>query len=166
MNYQIIQLDEFAGTMARIYSILPEGEDMTMLDKFVEEYSADYPDEILCILDLLEAMSYRFGVREHLVKLNEGSPGDGVVALFDNPDKKLRLYGIRYGNGIIILGGGGVKPKQIKAYQENSKLNEEVNIIKSIGKDIYQRILIEEINICTNGIEFIGNLIFKEDEND
>jgi hypothetical protein len=41
--------------------------------------------------------------------MNEGKYGDGVSALFDKPKYKLRLYCIRYGTQIIIVGWGGEK---------------------------------------------------------
>ena len=63
--------------------------------------------------------------------MDEGIPGDGVCALFDLPNSNLRLYCIRYGNSIIILGGGGQKPKTISAFQENEKLAKQFEVISS-----------------------------------
>lgn len=54
----------------------------------------------------LKIIGTKTGAREQFFKLHEGNPGDGVCALFDLPDKNLRLYCIRYNTQIIILGGG------------------------------------------------------------
>lgn len=90
MNYEIIQIDELSGSKASIYSVLPEGEDLTLFDSFVEEYDKQYPLEIKYIVKLLQTMGEQFGIREQLIKSNEGKLGDGVIALYDDPEKKLK----------------------------------------------------------------------------
>ncbi len=162
MNYEIIELEEYENTKATIYSVLEEGEELTLFDKFIEEYENIYPNEILSILDLIEDISILYGVKENLVKINEGKFGDGVVALFDSPNKKLRLYGIQYGTTILILGGGGTKSKDIKAYQEDPKLDKEAKIMKKIIKEVTQKIIDKEIELINN--KFVGNLNFNEDD--
>ncbi len=166
MNYEIIPLDEFSGKKATIYSALPYGEELTLFDKFVEEYNTEFPDEILSIADLLEDMGCKYGIRENLIKINEGKPGDGVVAIYDNPDKNLRLYGIRYGLTILILGSGGVKSKEIMAWQEDEKLTKEAELVIKISKEIYQRIVDNEIRFSQDGLQLLGNLNFSNNDND
>ncbi len=165
MNYEIIKLDEFSGSKATIYSALPEGEELTLFDRFVEEYNKDFPDEILSIADLLEDMGCKYGVRENLIKIGEYKLGDGIVAIYDNPDKNLRLYGIRYGSPILILGSGGIKGKEIKAWQEDAKLSKEVEIVIKLSEDISQRIKDKEIKYSVDGLELLGNLNFSDNDN-
>ena len=162
MNYEIIELTDYGNTKATIYSVLEEGEKLTLFDKFLEEYEKIYPNEILAILDVIEDISNVYGVREHLIKSNEGAFGDGVVALFDSPYKKLRLYGVQYGTTILILGGGGTKSKSIKAYQEDPKLDKEAGIMKKISREITQRIKDKEIKLTSH--KLVGNLNFNEDD--
>ena len=88
---------------------MPKGEDLTLFDLFVEDYNNQYPLEIRYIVKLLQTMGEQIGIREQLIKSNEGKLGDGVIALYDDPDKNLRLYGIRYGSSILVLGSGGEK---------------------------------------------------------
>lgn len=165
MNYEIIKLDEFSGTKATIYSALPEGEEHTLFDRFVEEYNKDFPDEILSIADLLEDMGCKYGVRENFIKTKEYKPGDGIVALYDNPDKNLRLYGIRYGSTILVLGNGGIKGKEIIAWQDDEKLKKEAKIVIKISEDILQRIKDKEIKYSADGLELLGNLNFSDNDN-
>lgn len=164
MNYEIIKLDEFSGTKATIYSALPYGEENTLYDNFVDEYHVEFREEIVSIADLLEDMGNKYGVRENLIKMNEYKPGDGIVAIYDNPDKNLRLYGIRYGSCILVIGSGGVKPKEIKAWQEDEKLSKEIGIVKEISEDILQRINDKEIEFSTDGLELSGNLNFPDND--
>lgn len=166
MNYEIIPLDEFSGKKATIYSALPEGDELTLFDKFVYEYNTKFPDEILSIADLLEDMGRKYGIRENLIKTKEGKPGDGVVALYDNPDKNLRLYGIRYGLTILVLGSGGEKSKEIMAWQEDDKLTKEAEIVIKISEEISQRIIDKEISFSEDGLQLIGNLNFSNNDND
>ncbi|MFC4231474.1 hypothetical protein ACFOW1_06215 [Parasediminibacterium paludis] len=166
MNYEIIPLDEFSGSKATIYSALPDGEELTLFDKFVEEYNEDFPDEILSIGDLLQDMGNKYGIRENLIKINEGKPGDGVVAIYDNPDKNLRLYGIRYGLTILILGSGGIKTKDIRAWQEDTKLKDEAQAVIKISEQIAQRIIDKEICFSDDGLQLLGNLNFSNNDND
>ena len=37
MNFNIVEMDDLTGRMAHIYSILPEGEEFTLLEQFFEE---------------------------------------------------------------------------------------------------------------------------------
>lgn len=164
MNYEIIKLEEFSGTKATIYSALPYGEVNTLYDNFVDEYHVEFREEIVSIADLLEDMGHKYGIRENLIKMNEYKPGDGIVAIYDNPDKNLRLYGIRYGSCILVIGSGGVKPKEIKAWQENEKLSKEIEIVKEISEDILQRINDRDIVFSTDGLELSGNLNFQDNE--
>ncbi len=158
MNYEIVSLDEFSGCKATIYSILPEGSEYTFFDVFVEDYRSNFSTELVSIADLLEDMGNKFGVRENFVKLNEGKPGDGIVALYDNPDKHLRLYGIRFGSGIIILGSGG--EKKSRAWQDDTKLEQEVNMLMNISAAINERIKEKEITFSIDGTYLLGNLNF------
>ena len=160
MNYEIVQLDEFKGKKATIYSVLPEGEDLTLFDQFVDDYNTEYPDEVLNILELVSEMNYRYGVRENLIKTKEGKPGDGVIALYDNPDKKLRLYGIRMGAAILILGDGGEKNKNIHAWQEDKTLSIAAELMIEISNQISQRIKDKEIIFSEDYNELLGDLNF------
>jgi hypothetical protein len=85
-------------------------------------------------------------------------------ALFDNPDKKLRLYTIRYGSTILILGGGGVKTKETRRWQDSPKLKAEAEMMIQISKEIFQRIKDKEIQFTKDGMEIYGNLNFTHND--
>jgi hypothetical protein len=164
LNYEIVPLDEFSGFKATIYSILPKGTELTLFDNFVEEFSIEFKDEILSIAYLLEDMGHKYGVRENFVKLNEGKPGDGIVAIYDNPDKNLRIYGIRFGLGIIILGTGG--QKKTKTWQQDEKLENAMTTLMKISNSINERIQNKEIIFSADGTYLQGNLNFYNNENE
>ena len=107
-------------------------------------------------------MATKTGAAENFFKLNEGKPGDGVCALFDSPDKKLRIYCIRFANVAIVVGGGGYKPKNIRAYQESSSLKKEAETVVRISRIISEAIKNKDIHLDDNGF-FLGNLKLKEE---
>jgi hypothetical protein len=109
MKFEIVELDEFSGRKASIYSIWIDNIEKTLFDQFVEENENSYMNELGSITDRLELIGNLTGAKEQFFKLNEGTLGDGICALYDSPDKKLRLYCIRNGSTCIILGGGGMK---------------------------------------------------------
>lgn len=76
----------------------------------------------------------------------------------------MRLYCIRYGNALIILGGGGNKPKNIRALQEDEKLRDENYLLRIISKLIEERTRSGEIEFSQDGTTFTGNLEFNTDE--
>lgn len=82
----------------------------------------------------------------------------------DSPKKKLRLYCIRYGTLILIVGGGG--EKNVKKLQENKKLKDENYFLRTISAQIAQRIKNKEIWYSENKMDFEGNLIFNDDQDD
>jgi hypothetical protein len=165
MNCEIVKLEEFSGNEASVYSIYIEEEKMTLYDRFIIENKAQFLTEITDINKRLINIG-KIGARENFFKINEGNPGDGVCALYDNPNSNLRLYCIRYATSIVLIGGGGYKPKTIRALQEDEKLNEENDFLKQLSKEIKQRMLDKELKFTTNYLDFEGdiNFNFNDDE--
>jgi putative component of toxin-antitoxin plasmid stabilization module len=164
MGFKIVRLANFIGEEASIYSIFDEIDDSTLLDRFIKENIVAFKSEILDIVKRLKTINTITGAKEYFFKLDEGLPGDGVCALYDNPDSHLRLYCIRYGNSLVIIGGGGEKQKEIRTWQESEKLAKEANRMIGISKKITLRIKEREIEFEENGTKLTGNLEFYEDE--
>ena len=97
MEFEIVELEEFSGSEAAIYSVVVDDSDNTLFDYFIEENSEEYANELKSIITRLEVINEIEGARKGYFKMDEGKPGDGVSALYDDPDSKLRLYCIRYG---------------------------------------------------------------------
>jgi hypothetical protein len=107
VNYEIVELENLSGSETTIYSVIMGDDSISLFDYFIKENIVAYKNEVSNILNRLETIGKTTGVREIFFKHKEGKPGDGVCALYDDPDSKLRLYCIRYGKAAIILGGGG-----------------------------------------------------------
>lgn len=167
MNFRIVKLERLSGPKATIYSVVLEEDDdhqITLLDHFLTENQQDYHAETKDIISRLRAIGHKTGAREHFFKEREGSPGDGVCALYDDPDKKLRLYCIRFGSAVLIVGGGGPKPKGMRALQESPKLTQENNYMKTVSSKVAERIRQRDINWSDDGTELLGDFAFYENE--
>lgn len=166
MKYRLVRLDKFTGREATIYTVIIDDAKQTLFDRFVDEHRSVYPLEFRSIRDRLRTIATKAGAREQYFKLFEGKPGDGVCALYDSPKSKLRLYCIKYGSCSIIVGGGGFKPKGIKALQDNQKLNDENSILCKLSALITNALRDGAIKWVSNGYQLEGDLTFTDNEED
>ena len=116
MKFKLNKISHLSGNKASIYSVNIDNSDKSLFELFLAENIALYLSEINDIIIRIKTIGGKTGARDIYFKLNEGSLGDGIAALYDEPQRNLRLYCIKYGNQIIILGGGGFKKKNIKTY--------------------------------------------------
>ena len=164
MYYEIVELQSFSGDKAKIYSIIPTGEKETLFDRFVEEYKAEFKNEVKDIIKTIFQMGHTTGARSSFFKQHEGKYGDFVCALFDVPERNLRLYCIRFGMVAVILGGGGEKAEGVRAWQDDEKLSREANLMIEYAKDILQRMDDGDLYWSKDRTELQGNLKNHENE--
>jgi hypothetical protein len=164
VNYEIVELEKYSGIQTTIYSVIMDQEDSTLFDEFLNKYKTDYRTELKSILSRLKEINHTTGAREQFFKHDEGKPGDGVCALYDEPDSKLRLYCIRYGKVAILLGSGGPKPPGIRAWQDDPTLAKEMEKMIEISKDITKRLQSGDIRWSKDGTQLLGNLTFSDNE--
>jgi predicted house-cleaning noncanonical NTP pyrophosphatase (MazG superfamily) len=163
MKFEIVELTDFSGQKASVYSIKFEDETDTLLDKFLIENNSKYPEELDSIFETIYQIANYHGARRQYFKENEGKIGDLVCALYDNPNSNLRLYCIRFGTTVILLGGGGFKAKEIRALQEDPKLKSENYLIRQISELINQKMKEKDI-YWENEFKLNGNLIIDTNE--
>lgn len=162
MQYKLEKIEELSGQEASIYTIFIEEENKTLFDKFIEENLGSFESEIKDIVERLQTIGQYTGAREHFFKIHEGNYGDTVCALYDNPDKKLRLYCIRISSLVIILGSGG--SKNVRALQDDEKLKSENYFLRDFSKKLLERIKDGDIEYENDFMDFSGNLTFTDDE--
>jgi hypothetical protein len=78
--------------------------------------------------------------------------------LYDDEERKLRLYCIRYANVAIILGGGGYKDKSVIKWQDDEKLSEEARKVMAYAESIIKQLDDGDLYWSINGTELEGNL--------
>lgn len=151
MQVEIVKI--LSGPCANFYTIKIDGEKLTLFEKFINENKSKHTSELENIRNRVKVMAQKTGARETFFKTKEGVPGDGVCALYDDPDKKLRLYCVRYGKLVVILGSGGEKPKGMKALQESKKLTDENDIVKRISKGVSKAMREKYLRWSDDGME-------------
>jgi hypothetical protein len=147
MKFEIVDIEELSGSRAKIYSIMLDGDNYTLLDQFFDD-NRKFDEEMKEIALKLKLMGETTGCRENFFKVYEGSPGDGVVALWY---KNIRLYCLRYDNTCIFIGSGGYKSPKIRAYQEDPVLNVKVSQMKDIAAVINSAIIDKDLIIKDDG---------------
>lgn len=159
MKFLLKKKNELSGNKATVYTVeLEDGTDL--FDQFLSENHGDYDDDLSNILQRIRSMATKTGAQEHFFKTKEGKPGDQVCALYDTPEKNLRLYCIRMGNTVIILGGGG--PKTTRTLQKDPKLKKENYIIREVSEVIKQKMISRKLRFSDDELELIGELINHE----
>lgn len=147
MKFEIVNIEEFSGEMAQIYSVMFENDDMTLMDHFFED-NALHEEELKEMAKKLISMGKSTGCRIQFFKENEGAPGDGLVAFWY---KRMRMYCLRIGSACIILGDGGYKPPEISAYQEDALLNSKAQQMRKIAARINKAIIERDIRLENDG---------------
>lgn len=169
MNYEIVEMTALSGKMAKVYSIIPEGEETTLFEQFIETHQAAFRAEIKEILSRLKQIGQTTGAREGFFK-HEGNRtfvrqhGKFVWALYDDEAKNLRLYCIRFGTVAIILGGGGYKAKSVIKWQEDENLTFEVERIMAYAISISKQLKSGDLYWSADGSELEGNFKHNDDE--
>ncbi len=164
MKYELMKLD-LSGEGASIYTVYLEDENTTLFDRFIQENIGEYKEEIEDIVLRVKAIG-RWGARSQWFKMGEGigKSGQHVCALYDHPNKNLRLYCIREGTPLVILGGGGVKSKKIRELQQDPKLTKENYLLRVISDAIFERVRSGEIKYINDYMDLEGNLKFVNNE--
>ncbi len=158
MKYKLIYLDSLSGYKASIYTIITAGGRGSLLDHFIQEHRCRFEQDLLNILGRLRVMGRVTGALENYFKLNEGLGWDDrVAALYDTPDRHLRLYCIRLSEQMLIVGNGG--PKTVRAWQDDLRLSREVTEMMHYARIIRTRLVNDHLKISANGLKFEGNLL-------
>jgi hypothetical protein len=165
MKFELKEIERLSGRRCKIYTVLIDGEEKTLFGQFLEENEGNFPQELDAIFRDLIDIGRRHGARDHYFRpKKEGKLGDGVEALFDVPNAHLRVYAIKYGNILLILGGGGYKSKDIRAFQEDSKLTKENYLMRQISNILYKAIKDKDLRWNKQGDNFEGPLYFDSED--
>jgi hypothetical protein len=155
---KLIYLTKLSGDKASIYSILTEDCKGSFLDRFIDEHKGDFTEDLMNIIGRLNSIGRTVGALETYFKLDEGLEwNDLVCALYDIPDKHLRLYCIRLNENIIVVGNGG--PKNVRAWQADPKLSRKVNEMMHYSKIIRAKLENGSLVISEDGLRLEGNLM-------
>ena len=130
-----------SGRKVAIFSVLYDGETKNEFQKFIEKYGVDdaYKDDLGIILARIQKVETDSAADRHF--RYEGKMREHIRAL---PSKfesaRLRLYCLCYGECILILGGGGIKEKETRTWQDDPLLTKYVEELQKIDKAMGRKI--------------------------
>lgn len=164
MKFQIVKLERLCGKRTTVYSVILNDEEHTLFEQFIIENQPTYKKELADLRNQLAVISNTTGIRDNFFDKPEGKWGQDIWALYDKPKRCLRLYCMQLGHVVIILGGGGPKPKNIRALQDDPKLAYENGLMRMVSDALTLRMLDKEIKWSPDGMELIGDLIFNDED--
>lgn len=164
MNYQIVKYVQLSGRRATVYTLVRSDGTPSLFDTLLKECSIQYPEETKNLVAKVWAMGKQTGLRKDLFRLDEGLPGDLVVAVSDDVTATLRAYGIRYGNSILLLGAGG--PKFVRAWQDDPKLKQAAEEMIAVSEAMKQKVQNREITWTPDEMEWTGDLTIELDDDE
>ena len=148
MKFEIREVENLTGTKARVYSVILDEEEKTLLEQFFDE-NIEHIKDIKRVLYKIHVMAHDTGCRKSYFKEGEGAWGDRMVAL--QGTGHLRLYGIYFHDAVILFGSGGHKPPGVAAYEDHPPLNAKAQQMKAIAKEIYRMINEKELKVHEDG---------------
>lgn len=162
VKFEIVKLNRLCGKRATVYSVILNDEGQTLFDRFIVENLPTYRKELTDLNMQIQVISAKTGLRDNFFDKPEGKFGQDVWALYDKPQKRLRLYCMQLAHVVIILGGGGAK--KTRTFQEDPKLKLENDLMRMVSDALTQRIRDKEILWSPDGTELIGDLMFDDDD--
>lgn len=154
-----MEMEEYSGQAAHIYSVMLSGSERTLLEDFIEE-NEHYKEELNSIITRLLEMGANYGCRRQFFKEHEGAAGDGVCALWSG---RLRLYCLYFDKTAVFFGSGGYKPYEAKAYQQDPNLYSKAKQMRKIAKIINEAIKSKDIKINEDGTIELTKIIFSDE---
>lgn len=124
------------------------------LKQFYDEFIETNNKEVNFFMDTLEKIG-RIGIKDGFF---EDQGGNSIYRLKNIPTNKkdkpqLRLYCIKWGSMCLIIGGGGKKPDDKRAWQEAPELRRINELLSKIDNYLYEN----NLNIdaaCQNNTTF------------
>lgn len=80
MKLEIREIENLTGAKARVYSVILDGEENTLLEQFFDE-NVKYTHDLKKVLYKIYVMAQNTGCRKSYFKEGEGAWADGMVAL-------------------------------------------------------------------------------------
>lgn len=165
MRSKLKLIERFSGPKASVYSILEETavgiSSELMFDRFIKRYRKDFEVELLDIARRLHSLGNKTGCLDVFFKMDEGLEVDDMVcALYDVPDKHLRLFCIRPSEQMVIIGDGG--PKTTRTWQEDAQLTKSVGDMMQVSQILRAKMNNRDTWVSTSGLYLEGDLYISK----
>ncbi|WP_160711078.1 hypothetical protein [Chitinophaga solisilvae] len=126
------------------------------MEHFIRQYTTHHRREVGAIAALLREMGGQVGTQEKFFRY----AGNGIYFLCDFPDHTLRLYCIRLGENLLLLGGG---EKAVTTATGTGDSPEMIRM-KQVSQDIFGRMSAGNVYWSSDKSPLTGDLIFEKDD--
>jgi hypothetical protein len=111
----------------------------TLYEQFVADNDPPFGTELMNFDDRLRAIGNDTGIISEFFKTGLGRRDQHICQFYDRPKAKMRLFFIEeMSRNMIIVGGGGLKPKNLRATEDDSELNTQRELLMKI-EDILRK---------------------------
>lgn len=158
MKIKLVKIHNLSGIKTSYYSVCYGNSEITLFD----EFNSDYRDSNKSLIDeitlRLKSIAHVTGANEFFFNPKKRKHGDNVCYLREAPQAKIRLFCIRYGEKLIILGNGGSKFVDGKLNLKNELLKKENERMAKISTLIDIKIHEGTLEFTPNDMDFKGDL--------
>jgi hypothetical protein len=159
LKIEIFELEGVSGLKTKIYSFVVNDQELMLYEQFVVENDPPFGKEVANLDDRLRIIGNDTGIMSQYFKTGLGKPGQHICQFYDEPKSKLRLFFIEEARkNAIFVGGGGLKPTNARATQDDPTLNRHRELLIKI-EDILR--IAEDNGTLT--IQEDGSIISKTD---
>lgn len=113
---------------------------------------------VLDIIKRLKSIGGVTGAEEDFFKFKQWAADDRICYLYAVPPD-LRIYCVWFSEKMIIIGGGD--QKNVEAWQDDIKLEEEACWMIQVSSDISEKIKKGDIKISEDEMKLLGTLKFN-----
>jgi len=153
-SFSIIKYLE--GKKTNIYAVCLDDSTACEFDKFLNSCPEEFNEEIEWLVDTIVNIKDNIGIRDGFFK-DQGI--ESIHRFINHKDKKasIRVFCLKWGNSVIILGGGAIKDFTISdnAWQGHPELSPIVRRLAKIDKYISENQVQLEEAVENNSIFYI-----------
>lgn len=134
LGFKLVRIK--VGRKAKIYSIQFDGDNKHEFQKFLIDPEVRKHPDFQPLRKKLKELYDKRGLLAQFFRPEDDKGFRPEISRIDYGTGKLRVYCIRWDDNLLILGGGGVKPGDIRFWQESPELANEVRKVIKVYDDL------------------------------
>lgn len=145
LGFKLVRIK--VGKKAKIYSIQYDGEENHEFHKFVTNPEVCSHPDFQALRKKIKELYDKRGLLQQYFRSEDEKCLHSEICRIDYGVGYLRIYCIRWSDKMLILGGGGIKPDDIRFWQESTELSAEVRKIADAFNRIHEYLKINNLVI-------------------
>lgn len=134
LGFQLVRIK--VGRKAKIYSIQFDGEEEHEFQKFITNPEVIKHPDFQPLRKKLKELYDKRGLLNQFFRPEDDKCLHPEISRIDYGTGKLRLYCIRWSDDLLILGGGGIKPDDIRFWQDDPILADAARKVIDVFDDL------------------------------